>query len=219
MDAINVTAYDEVDYPSYVYPQTHPDRLATIATLLGMNPAPVEACRVLEMGCGAGGNLIPMAFDLSGSSFVGIDLAGSAIAQGRELIAALGLKNISLQQLDVMAFPSELGQFDYIIAHGLFSWVPEVVRDRILAICRAHLAAQGVAYISYNAYPGCRLREIGRDIMRFHSKGAQSPAEKVGQSRAVIKWIAEAQKQETSYATFLSETHAGFMKRDDGSIY
>src|SRR2546430_16238370 len=95
MDAINITAYDEVAYPSYVYPQTHPDRLATIATMLGMNPAPVEACRVLEMGCGAGGNIIPMAFDLSESSFVGIDLAASPIDQGRELIAALGLKNIS----------------------------------------------------------------------------------------------------------------------------
>src|SRR3989442_15354915 len=94
------------------------DRLATIATLLGMTSAQVDACHVLEMGCGAGGNLIPMAFDLPESSFVGIDLAGSAIAQGRELIAALGLKNISLQQLDVMAFPSELGQFDYIVVHG-----------------------------------------------------------------------------------------------------
>ena len=219
MDAINITAYDEVAYPSYVYPQTHPDRLATIATVLGMNPAPVEACRVLEMGCGAGGNIIPMAFDLSESSFVGIDLAASPIDQGRELIAALGLKNISLQQLDVMAFPSELGQFDYIIAHGLFSWVPEVVRDRILAICRAHLAPQGVAYISYNTYPGCRLREIARDIMRFHSKDKQQAAEKVAQSLAVIKWIAEAQTEKNSYANFLAEMSARLLKRDEGSIY
>src|SRR5436853_7806702 len=98
MAATDTTSYDEVDYPSYVYPQTHPDRLATIATLLGMNPAPVEACRVLEMGCGAGGNLIPMTFDLSESSFVGVDLAGSAIAQGRDLNAAQGLKNILQQQ-------------------------------------------------------------------------------------------------------------------------
>src|SRR5437762_11952331 len=89
MAATDTTSYDEVGYPSYVYPQTHPDRLATVATLLGMNPAPVEACRVLEMGCGAGGNIIPMAFDLSESSFVGIDLAASPIDQGRELIAAL----------------------------------------------------------------------------------------------------------------------------------
>jgi methyltransferase-like protein/protein-L-isoaspartate O-methyltransferase len=219
MTAVNRTAYDEVDYPSYVYSQTHPDRLATIATLLGMNPAPVAACRVLEMGCGAGGNLIPLAFDLRESSFVGIDLAGSAIDQGRELIAALGLKNISLQQLDLMAFPSELGQFDYIVAHGLFSWVPDVVRDRILAICRAHLAPQGVAYISYNTYPGCRLREIARDIMRFHSKDKQQAPEKVGQGRAVIKWIAEAQTEKNSYANFLSEMSARLLKRDEGSIY
>ncbi|PYS30270.1 MAG: hypothetical protein DMF75_16195 [Acidobacteria bacterium] len=191
MTAVHHTAYDEVDYPSHVYPQTHPDRLATIATLLGLNPAPVEACRVLEMGCGAGGNLIPMAFDLSESSFVGVDLAGSAIAQGWELIAALGLKNISLQQLDVTAFP----------------------------ICRAHLAAQGVAYISYNAYPGCRLREIARDIMRFHSKDKHQAAEKVGQSRAVIKWIAEAQVQTNSYANFLTEMNTRLLKRDEGSIY
>src|SRR2546425_12803600 len=96
------------------YAQTHPDRLATIGTLLGMNPAPVEACRVLEMGCGAGGNLIPMAFGLSESSFVGVDLAGSAIAHGRELVAALGFKNMSLQQFDVMAILSEKGQIDHI---------------------------------------------------------------------------------------------------------
>src|SRR5438874_11800286 len=118
MDAINITAYDEVGYPSYVYPQTHPDRLATIATLLGMNPAPVEACRVLEMGCGAGGNVIPMAFDLSESSFVGVDLAGCAIAQGRDLIAGLGLKNISLQQVVLMTFSSGLSQFAYLFARG-----------------------------------------------------------------------------------------------------
>jgi methyltransferase-like protein/protein-L-isoaspartate O-methyltransferase len=219
MTSLDLTAYDEVAYPSYVYAQTHPDRLATIATILEMNPAPVEACRVLELGCGAGGNLVPMAFDLFGSSFVGCDLAGGPIAQGQQMIAALGLNNVSLKQLDLMAVSSELGQFDYIIAHGLFSWVPEVVRDRILAICRSHLAPQGVVYISYNTYPGCRLREIARDMMRFHSQDTQNPAEKVGQSRAVIKWIAEAQKQTNSYATFLNEINARLMKRDDGSIY
>ncbi len=219
MAAVNATAYDEVAYPSYVYPQTHPDRLSTLATLFGMNPAPVEACRVLELGCAAGGNIIPMAFDLSGGSFLGIDLAVTAIAQGQEMIRMLDMRNISLRQADLMTLSNDLGQFDYIIAHGLFSWVPDAVRDRILAICRAHLAPQGVAYISYNTYPGCRLREIARDIMRFHSKDTQKAAEKVGQSRAVIKWIAEAQTEANSYATFLCEMNARLGKRDDGSIY
>jgi cyclopropane fatty-acyl-phospholipid synthase-like methyltransferase len=219
MAIIDSTAYDNVAYPSYVYAQTHPDRLATIATIFGMSPAPIAACRVLELGCGAGGNLIPMAFALSGSEFVGIDLAGSAIAQGQRTIDALGLRNISLQKIDLMDVSSEVGKFDYIIAHGLFSWVPEVVRDRILALCRKHLAPEGVAYISYNAYPGCHLREIARDIMRFHSKDRKAAAEKVGQSRAVIKWVVEAQQQTNSYATFLKEMNARLEKRDDGSIF
>jgi methyltransferase-like protein/cyclopropane fatty-acyl-phospholipid synthase-like methyltransferase len=219
MTAVNPTAYDEVKYLNYVYPQTHPDRLATIATLLGMTPARVEECRVLELACGDGANLIPMALDLPGSSFVGIDLAAQPIANGQRMIEELGLNNIRLQQLDLMAVSSEFEQFDYIIAHGLFSWVPATVRDRILALCRALLLPQGVAYISYNAYPGCRLREIARDIMRFHSKDVSSVKEKVGQGRAVLKWVADAQAQTHTYATLLREQSDKLAKRDEGSIY
>ncbi|PWT88924.1 MAG: hypothetical protein C5B55_12265 [Blastocatellia bacterium] len=219
MSAPTQTSYDEVEYPSYAYAQTHPDRLATIATLLGMNPAPINACRVLELGCGAGGNIVPMAFGLPGSTFIGIDLAAAAIAQGQQFIQALGLKNVSLHQLDVMAVSEELGKFDYIIAHGIFSWVPQVVRDRMLAICRSHLNDHGVAYISFNAYPGCRLREIVRDIMLFHTRDVTDITERVEQGRGVIKWIAEAQKEKNSYARFLSETATRLADRSVGSIY
>src|SRR6185295_13416486 len=157
---MNLTSYDEVEYPSYAYAQTHPDRLATLATLFGMNPVPINDCRVLELGCGAGGNILPMACSLPGSTFVGIELAGAAVARGNEAIKTLGLKNVSLHQQDVMLIKDELGPFDYIIAHGLYSWVPEAVREHVLSICRSLLTPQGVAYISYNAYPGSRLREI-----------------------------------------------------------
>ena len=69
-------SYDEVPYPSLSFSQTHPDSLAIQAILLGMHPAPIHSCRVLEMGCGVGGNLIPMAYGLPGAQFVGIDAAG-----------------------------------------------------------------------------------------------------------------------------------------------
>ena len=125
------TIYNEVLYPSAVYAQTHPDRLAMMATLYGMTPAPVEKCRVLELGCGDGWNLITMAYGLPGSEFFGIDLAGKPIARGNELIAKLGLRNLSLREMDV-ADAADLGEFDYIIAHGLYSWVPQHVRERSL---------------------------------------------------------------------------------------
>ena len=73
------TPYDEVRYPGRFYPQTSPERLATLGTLFGLNPAPVDHCRVLELGCGDGGNLLPLAELLPRSSFLGIDLARAAI--------------------------------------------------------------------------------------------------------------------------------------------
>lgn len=212
-------AYEEVRYPSYTYSQTHPERLATLATLCGMNPAPVEQCRVLELGCGAGGNLISFACDLQQTVFTGVDLARVAVAEGQELITALGLKNITLNHGDLMELGDDLGEFDYILAHGLFSWVPEPVQDRILAICATHLAKQGVAYISYNAYPGGYLRKISRDMMLFHTRDIADPKERVEQSRALLKWAAGAQSAQNAYANFLREFDEGMQKRSEGSVY
>src|ERR1041385_6020507 len=118
MAAAQADAYDEVTYPNFAFPQTHPERLASLARLFGMTPAPVEHCRVLELACGIGGNLIPMAFGLPESKFVGVDRAQRPIAKGKATIKALGLSNIELLELDINEVGSQLGQFDYIIAHG-----------------------------------------------------------------------------------------------------
>src|SRR5579862_8159289 len=138
-----VFEYDKFAYPASVYPQTHVERLAAVAALFGLQPAPVRRARVLELGCGDGTNLITMACTLPDSEFLGVDLAIEPIRLGHETIAALGLKNVSLLQMDVLKTPADIGMFDYIIAHGLYSWVPEVVREKILALCRDHLADNG----------------------------------------------------------------------------
>src|SRR5215213_5465070 len=108
------TAYDVVSYRGHSYPQTHPDRLATIATLYGLAPPPVETCRVLELGCGDGANLLPVAYTLPGSTCVGVDLSADAVARGQRAAEALGLANLSLRHLDVTAIPADLGKFDYV---------------------------------------------------------------------------------------------------------
>jgi len=111
-------AYDEVLYPGLAHFETHPDRLATTAALFGMQTAPLEKCRVLELGCGDGTNLISMAYGLPESEFVGID-AARAIAAGNQMIEDLALKNVRLQQLDLMDFKTDTATFDFIIAHGV----------------------------------------------------------------------------------------------------
>src|ERR1041385_1997312 len=93
--------YDEVPHVTRPSNETHPDRLATVGTLFGMQPAPLTGCRVLEIGCGDGSNLIPMAFHLPGSRFVGVDLAAGAIARGQKVIEDLGLTNIMLVAADL----------------------------------------------------------------------------------------------------------------------
>jgi methyltransferase-like protein len=196
----DVSVYDEVLYPAAVFPQTHPIRLATIAFLRGVHPASIQNCRVLELGCGVGSNLTAMAFQLPESEFVGLDLARRPIASGQAFAAELGLQNVSLHSMDVCDATSEqFGRFDFIIAHGLYSWVSQTVRERVLAICRGMLNPQGVAYISYNAYPGNHLRDLVRGMMRFHCASFQDPAEKVGQARGLLKFLAESTPDSNYY--------------------
>ena len=136
MQAEPEDSYDRVLYSSHPSRLTHPDNLATLAVLFGLSPAPVESCRVLELGCGNGANLIPMALTLPGSRFTGVDLAGTPIAAARTLTDELGLGNIAFHQRDIMELESGFAEFDYIIAHGVYAWVPPQVRDRLLAVCR-----------------------------------------------------------------------------------
>ena len=212
------TVYNEVLYPSAVYAQTHPDRLAMMATLYGMSPAPVEKCRVLELGCGDGWNLITMAYGLPGSEFTGIDLAGKPIERGNALTARLGLKNVSLREMDV-ADAADLGEFDYIIAHGLYSWVPEHVREKVMALCGQSLAPNGVAYISYNAYPGNHLRDMVRGMMRYHTAHFTEPEQKIRQARGLVKFLAESKEPPEVYHQLLAKESDRVNKYSDSGLF
>ena len=190
------TSSDLLAYPNYPLPQTHPDRLGAIGTLLGLSPAPVERCRVLELGCGDGSNLIPMGLSYPQSSFLGIDLSEAAIAAGSEIVAGLEMVNVALQAGNLVDFPADAGPFDYIIAHGLYSWVAPAVRDQLMNLCRDHLATNGIAYISYNTLPGCHVRRLLRDMMRFHVRHEEDPVKRVDQALALVKMIGEAKARD-----------------------
>jgi methyltransferase-like protein/trans-aconitate methyltransferase len=213
------SAYDEVPYPSLAHVQTHPDRLATIATLFGMQPPPVEHCRVLELGCGDGTNIIPMAYALPESTFLGIDTATRPITEANEAITQLGLQNVQLQQRDITDFNADPRSFDYIIAHGVYSWVPALARDRLLAICHENLAVNGVAYVSYNAYPGCHFRDMVREMMLYHVRGFSNAEEKIKQGRALLKFLAGSKKEPDLYRMMLEKELEQALERIDAAFY
>jgi methyltransferase-like protein len=212
------TIYDEVLYPNSPFAQTHPDRLATLAILFGMDPAPLPRCRVLEVGCGNGENLIPMAFQYPAAEFLGIDAAGMAIHDGHREIATLGLPNLRLEHRDIMDAGPELGTFDYVIAHGFYSWVPEPVRDKMLAIVQACLAPQGVAFVSYNALPGGRLRQMFREMMLFHVGGARELGPRIQGAREIVQWFM-AYQAGLGEAGLLPSQAESIMERPPACVY
>lgn len=198
------TSYDEVPYFSRPFSQTHPGRLAVIARLSGLAAAPIEAARVLELGCAGGGNLIPLALTLPDARFVGVDLSAVQVAEGRELIAELGLTNVELRHADVLELDESLGTFDYAVVHGVYSWVPRPVQDKILALLRAHLAPNGVGYVSYNTFPGWRMRSMIRDMMLYHSGTFEEPEVRVRQARALLDYLAgQVPTEGNPYGMFL----------------
>lgn len=182
-----MSSYDEIPYTQNIYKQTQPDTLATLAILCNKTPPPVAHCRVLELGCAQGHNLIAMAQAIPQGFFTGIDAVATQIAAGNVLIAQLKLINIELKCLDLQEITSEFGTFDYIIAHGVYSWIAPTVQEKLLAICHDNLHSQGIAYISYNTYPGWQADAMLREILLFHLHDTTSPSERLEKSKQLLK--------------------------------
>jgi methyltransferase-like protein/SAM-dependent methyltransferase len=174
----------------------------------------------LEIGCAAGGNLIPMADCLPDSQFLGIDLSRVQLADGQQLIQDAGLSNIELRHLDLADVGPELGQFDYIICHGVYSWVSPSLREKILEICRDRLCPQGVAYVSYNTYPGWHLRGVCRAIMSYHARRFHQPPVRVAQARALLDFLAESIPHgESPYGTLLKQELDVLRRQSDSYLF
>lgn len=153
-------------YKTYARKETHPARIGAIARLYGLDAPSASDCRVLEFACGDGGNLIPLAVQYPQSYFVGIDINGALIERGCARVAELGLTNIVFEAVDVTAYSPEASSYDYVICHGLYSWVPPKVREDILQLGMTALREHGVFYVSYNTLPGWRQRGAVRDILQ-----------------------------------------------------
>lgn len=201
---ITYNSYDESPYESFTFPFTHPQHLYTIANLFGLKAANFTKCKVLELGCASGGNIIPLAYHYPKSKFTGVDLSIQQINEGQKHINNLELKNIKLINLSIKDLNEDLGKFDYIICHGVFSWVEKDIQNKIMEICQTLLAPKGLAFISYNTLPGWHTSRTVRDMMLYHSSYFDTTQEKITQSKALLNFIHEAvSDSNNSYATLL----------------
>ena len=170
-DDMQQTIYKELGYKSYPFPFTTPAYLEAYGTLVGLKPPTAKTARVLELGATYGGNIISQAMHNPEATFVGIELSPDQVEKGNKIISDAKLDNVSLLQGDILNFDESLGNFDYIIAHGFYSWISDEMKDKLLDIISHHLADNGIAYVSYNTYPGWHTMEEVRQLMLFANRG------------------------------------------------
>jgi SAM-dependent methyltransferase len=162
-DAVS-EAYNNDAYPAMSHPAGHPAVMAASALLGGLKTAEVGKARILEIGCSSGHHILPIAAAFPDASFTAIDISTPAIQQARALADRAGIRNVQFHHADILSWRNEAEPFDYIIAHGFFSWVADEAKTALLQLCHDSLGENGVAMISYNTLPGWSLRMPLRDI-------------------------------------------------------
>ena len=210
-------SYDELPYESLPLTDTHPDYLRAIARLYGVDAPPMASCRVLELGCAGGGNLLPLAWHFPSCQCTGLELARGHVDAANGLIAQLGLGNAQVLHRSITDLTEDLGEFDYIIAHGVFSWVPRAVQDRLLEICGQHLAPQGIAYISYNTLPGWHVRGLLRDALLSYCKPDGSASQRLAQAHALFDLLEPALRAQSSLDAQLALKEIAYLRRAEPS--
>jgi SAM-dependent methyltransferase len=201
--------YDATPYTSNSFPQSAPGNLAAIAHLFGLTAPRVSSARVIEIGCATGGNLAPFAAFHPRAQVVGVDLSPVQIDLARERMRALGLDNVELIAGDIAELDlAALGTFDFVIAHGVYSWVPADVQEALLAAVRTLLAPDGIGYLSYNVYPGWKTKEVVRDAMLLASGGVADPQAKVREARGIAEFLEDVVPPDGVLARVLAEHRA-----------
>ncbi len=212
-------SYDDVPYESFSYAQTHPERLYTVAKLFGHEAPDFRKAKVLELGCAAGGNLLPLAVMYPDGDYTGIDLSHEQIELAIQQKNALGLSNIRFECMDIMDVTKDFGEYDYIIVHGILSWVPDHVGEKIMDICRDNLSGNGLAVVSYNTLPGWNFIKSLREMMLYHCGRFEDTAGKISQARLFLDFLSENTQGNASYKQVIDSERELLAKANDTYLF
>jgi SAM-dependent methyltransferase len=188
----------DVAYIPGFYPHLAPTAIRHVAALNRVAPPPVAAgFRYLELGCGLGRSLTTLAAANPQGEFVGVDVNPEHTAIVERDIAGGGLTNARVITAGFGGLPADLGSFEFIALHGVFSWVAPHVRDEILALAGRHLAPGGLLLVSYNAMPGWAHLQPIRGILRQYAALRQGDS---------VQRIRDA----LAYLVFIRDKHAKY---------
>lgn len=182
--------YNAYPYYSGAFKWSAPGYMRAAAYLYGWQGPAVKRARILELGCASGGNSIPTAYLYPEAEIIGVDISAQQIKAGQALIDRAGLHNIELRLACISEINEQWGKFDYIIAHGLWSWIPQAMQTHVMRVVAENLKEDGLAYVSFNTYPGWKGAEVLRDAMRWHSRHLSDPVDRVSRAREMLPFFA-----------------------------
>lgn len=185
------------EYPSRVHEKATPMAMRRMGCLFGLVPSRVTESRILEVGCGAGANLISLSLLYPNARFKGIDESGDAITAARRTARELQVKNVNFEKVSLVSHEIK-GRYDYIIAPGIYSWISTEARSRLLAQVQIALTDNGLAYFSYNTYPGWNVARTVREMMMFHTRPFEDMATKASEAKKMLNFVVANNKDAES---------------------
>ncbi len=204
--------YETRVYPAMSHPSSDPALSAVAAILAGLEVRHPAKARILEIGCCSGLNLIPLAMRWPESRFVGIDLSGPSIREARGLAQAAGVNHIEFHAMDLRDYDAGGEGFDFIIAHGFLSWVPDEVKAALFTFCQQHLAPTGIATISFNLECGWLPRfPVIEKVRAIQQAGADDEMAAL----AILRTVAEADSEEFGIIDDMLAKGAAILAFDD----
>jgi SAM-dependent methyltransferase len=171
----------DVDYTRNAYREMTPAWLATTALLLGQRPPDLsQPFRYADLGCGHGLTATIVAATCPHAEVWGFDFNPVHVESGRQLASAAGLTNLHFQEAsfaDLAALPADgLPEFDFIVSHGVASWISPENFAHLTRIIGQRLRSGGLAYLSYNVTTGWAAVLPARTLMRtLMRSGHQRP--------------------------------------------
>ncbi len=172
----------QIDIPYTVgfYPDLAPVHIETALLFAGYKADLMRpGARYCELGCGYGLTTLILAAANPQISFVGVDFNPTHIVAAKALAEAARLDNVRFieKSFDELLEPglADLGEFNIIALHGVYSWVAPAIRRAIVQFAERRLATGGALYVSYNAAPGWMPRAPLQRLLYEWSK--RNPAE------------------------------------------
>ena len=161
----------DIEYTAHFFHVMGPAHLRFILAMKGVEVSTDGAdFNYMELGSGQGLTSLVLAAAHPRARFFANDFNPAHIQRSRRLAAAAGLENVTFLETSFADLgDAGLPQMDFIVLHGIYSWVSPENQQAIVRFAGRHLKPGGMLYASYNVTPGWAPVEPLQRLVRMYA--------------------------------------------------